>query len=170
MDLSLKKKKVIDEINHYFLKKASIHNQEASNLLIKIDPKFRGLLFNSGLLKKIKVEVNVMMKRIALDFSEFLELTCARYGIQSSSVISVARSMLKNHQKLIIQNLLTTIRQKNPKLASNLKDKLDQFPDLVLPSIRKNNVEAFSQKKSKITILTKLSIMLKKAYKLLSRS
>lgn len=144
MQFQLSKRKVISEIKQYFFEHDLPHKQRASAILVKIDPKFRGLLINSATIEKLGIELDDFMNTLSVEFSAFLVDTAKQHNIKLQSISAVARRKLKAHQQYIMRNLLLEIKQKNETMANHLRGKLDLFPELLLPGIKENNDRIFS--------------------------
>lgn len=159
---SLNKKQVIDRINEYLKNNLEDDKQRAVALLIKADPKFRGLFINPFILKKLRIELKALMKTVAFEYSIFLKSILKNYFFKNDDVLPAARAALKCHQKIIIANFIQHLREKNPKHAHKLDQEFNEFPDLMLPTVRKNNAKAFETIHSKKKWCPKLFASLRK--------
>jgi len=143
MQFQRAKKIIISEVKRYFFENDLKHKEKASNVLAKVDPKFRGLLINSSTIKKLGVELRHFMQDISIEFSHFLVEVSEKHQVDPHSIALTARRKLKAHQQYIIRNLLLEIKQKNAKLADHLKGQLELVPDLILPDIKRHNDNLF---------------------------
>lgn len=139
-----RKIKAIAKINSYFQDIQNVHKDQSILLIKKVDPMLLGSFITPGILKKIRFEFKILMKAIATDFAQALNRILKKCNVQASEVQCLASTTLKCHQKLIMANFLEHLHQNNPKSADTLKIALEQFTDIVMPIIRKNNSEVFS--------------------------
>lgn len=165
MASGLNKQLTLNSINGYLKSNLEKDKQRAIDLLIKADPKLRGLFINMLALKRLKHELKALMKTIAHEYSDHLKLILKTQPIKYEEILPAARAALKCHQKMIIANLIEHIRKKNPKLAQKLNKKIEDLPDLVLPTIRENNTKIFDSIKPVPTKYPSLFLGIRKLFR-----